>query len=71
MSESNQQNLQGDDKSKVAHELNNLIQIISGTSSLIENIFSRIGEDRPVRSSRQILGTVHDTALERKILVFY
>jgi len=39
MSESNQQNLQGDDKSKVAHELNNLIQIISGTSSLIENIW--------------------------------
>ena len=39
MSESNRQNLQGDDKCKVAHELNNLIQIISGTSSLIENIW--------------------------------
>jgi hypothetical protein len=39
MSESNRQNLQGDDKSKVASELNNLIQIISGTSSLIENIW--------------------------------
>jgi CheY-like chemotaxis protein len=39
MSESNRQNLQDDDKSKVAHELNNLIQIISGTSSLIENIW--------------------------------
>src|SRR6059058_6163335 len=35
----NRQNLQEDDKSKVAHELNNLIQIISGTSSLIENIW--------------------------------
>ncbi len=39
MSESNRQNLQKDDKSKVASELNNLIQIISGTSSLIENIW--------------------------------
>src|SRR5215470_5719237 len=39
MSESDRQNLQGDDKSKVASELNNLIQIISGTSSLIENIW--------------------------------
>src|SRR5256886_4811706 len=39
MSESNRQNLQEDDKSKVASELNNLIQIISGTSSLIENIW--------------------------------
>jgi CheY-like chemotaxis protein len=39
MSESNRQNLQEDEKSKVAHELNNLIQIISGTSSLIENIW--------------------------------
>src|SRR5205823_1240072 len=35
----NRQNLQEDDKSKVASELNNLIQIISGTSSLIENIW--------------------------------
>jgi len=33
------QNLQEDDESKVASELNNLIQIISGTSSLIENIW--------------------------------
>src|SRR5213082_2094149 len=32
-------NLQEDDESKVASELNNLIQIISGTSSLIENIW--------------------------------
>src|SRR5213082_4240970 len=32
-------NLQEDDESKVATELNNLIQIISGTSSLIENIW--------------------------------
>src|SRR2546423_8210877 len=39
MSESNRQNPQGDDKFKVASELNNLIQIISGTSSLIENIW--------------------------------
>jgi CheY-like chemotaxis protein len=39
MSESNRQNLEGDDQSKVASELNNLIQIISGTSSLIENIW--------------------------------
>ena len=39
MSESNRQNSQQDDKSKVASELNNLIQIISGTSSLIENIW--------------------------------
>jgi CheY-like chemotaxis protein len=39
MSESNRQNLQEDGKSKVASELNNLIQIISGTSSLIENIW--------------------------------
>ena len=39
MSESNRQNLQEEDKSKVASELNNLIQIISGTSSLIENIW--------------------------------
>ena len=37
MSES--KNSQQDDKSKVASELNNLIQIISGTSSLIENIW--------------------------------
>src|SRR5437016_12112576 len=34
---------QEDDNSKVASELNNLIQIISGTSSLIENIW----EGRP------------------------
>jgi CheY-like chemotaxis protein len=39
MSESDRQNLQGDDRSKVASELNNLIQIISGTSLLIENIW--------------------------------
>jgi len=39
MSECNRQNAQEDDKSKVASELNNLIQIISGTSSLIENIW--------------------------------
>lgn len=39
MSESNQQSLQEENKSKVASELNNLIQIISGTSSLIENIW--------------------------------
>ena len=39
MSESNRQNLQEDGKSKVASELNDLIQIISGTSSLIENIW--------------------------------
>jgi CheY-like chemotaxis protein len=44
MSESNQKKSQkGDDNSKVASELNNLIQIISGTSSLIENIW----EGRP------------------------
>src|ERR1700757_1566425 len=43
MSESDRQNLQGDDRSKVASELNNLIQIISGTSLLIENIW----EGRP------------------------
>src|SRR5205814_6550210 len=35
----NRQNLQEDDRSKVVSELNNLIQIISGTSSLIENIW--------------------------------
>jgi CheY-like chemotaxis protein len=39
MSDSNRQNLQQGDQSKVASELNNLIQIISGTSSLIENIW--------------------------------
>jgi CheY-like chemotaxis protein len=39
MSESNRQDLQDGNKSKVASELNNLIQIISGTSSLIENIW--------------------------------
>src|SRR3982750_845587 len=40
MSESHQKKSQkGDDNSKVASELNNLIQIISGTSSLIENIW--------------------------------
>ena len=39
MSESDRQNFQGDDRSKVASELNNLIQIISGTSLLIENIW--------------------------------
>jgi CheY-like chemotaxis protein len=39
MSESNRQNLKEDDNCKVASELNNLIQIISGTSSLIENIW--------------------------------
>src|SRR5881409_302434 len=39
MSESDRQNLQPDDKCKVASELNNLIQIISGTSLLIENIW--------------------------------
>ena len=44
MSESHQRKSQkGDDNSKVASELNNLIQIISGTSSLIENIW----EGRP------------------------
>jgi CheY-like chemotaxis protein len=44
MSESQQKKTQkGDDNSKVASELNNLIQIISGTSSLIENIW----EGRP------------------------
>jgi CheY-like chemotaxis protein len=44
MSESQQKKSQtGDDNSKVASELNNLIQIISGTSSLIENIW----EGRP------------------------
>ncbi len=44
MSESHQKKSQkGDDNSKVASELNNLIQIISGTSSLIENIW----EGRP------------------------
>jgi CheY-like chemotaxis protein len=42
MSECNRQNTQEDDKSKVASELNNLIQIISGTSSLIENIWEGI-----------------------------
>jgi CheY-like chemotaxis protein len=39
MSEPNRQNLQEDNNAKVASELNNLIQIISGTSSLIENIW--------------------------------
>src|SRR5438094_4890247 len=40
MSESHQKETQKrDDNSKVASELNNLIQIISGTSSLIENIW--------------------------------
>src|SRR5256885_12205505 len=40
MSESHRKNSQEDnDNSKVASELNNLIQIISGTSSLIENIW--------------------------------
>jgi CheY-like chemotaxis protein len=44
MSGSHQKKSQkGDDNSKVASELNNLIQIISGTSSLIENIW----EGRP------------------------
>src|SRR5213078_3867058 len=44
MSESHQKKSQkGEDNSKVASELNNLIQIISGTSSLIENIW----EGRP------------------------
>jgi CheY-like chemotaxis protein len=44
MSESDQKKSQkSDDNSKVASELNNLIQIISGTSSLIENIW----EGRP------------------------
>jgi CheY-like chemotaxis protein len=44
MSESNQKKSQkSDDNSKVVSELNNLIQIISGTSSLIENIW----EGRP------------------------
>src|SRR5437868_12924339 len=43
MSESDRQNLQPDDKCKAASELNNLIQIISGTSLLIENIW----EGRP------------------------
>jgi CheY-like chemotaxis protein len=44
MSESHQKKSQkGDDNSKVVSELNNLIQIISGTSSLIENIW----EGRP------------------------
>jgi CheY-like chemotaxis protein len=44
MSESQQKKSpKGDDNSKVASELNNLIQIISGTSSLIENIW----EGRP------------------------
>src|SRR5205814_7251358 len=44
MSESHQKETQKrDDNSKVASELNNLIQIISGTSSLIENIW----EGRP------------------------
>lgn len=44
MSESQQKPLPADtDNSKVASELNNLIQIISGTSSLIENIW----EGRP------------------------
>src|SRR5437773_4929444 len=37
------QNKSQEDNSKVASELNNLIQIISGTSSLIENIW----EGRP------------------------
>lgn len=39
MSESNRNNSHEDDRSKVVSELNNLIQIISGTSSLIENIW--------------------------------
>ena len=39
MSESHPKNPQEYDNSKVASELNNLIQIISGTSSLIENIW--------------------------------
>src|SRR5947199_9910580 len=40
MSESHQKETQKrDDNSKVASELNNLIQIISGTSLLIENIW--------------------------------
>ena len=39
MSQSDRQELQGDNNSKVASELNNLIQIISGTSLLIENIW--------------------------------
>ena len=44
MSESQQKSFPADsDNSKVASELNNLIQIISGTSSLIENIW----EGRP------------------------
>src|SRR5207248_5379393 len=44
MSDSHQKKSQEDnDNSKVASELNNLIQIISGTSSLIENIW----EGRP------------------------
>ena len=44
MSDSHRQNPQEDNvNSKVASELNNLIQIISGTSSLIENIW----EGRP------------------------
>src|SRR5213075_955458 len=44
MSESHQKETQKrDDNSKVASQLNNLIQIISGTSSLIENIW----EGRP------------------------
>jgi len=44
MSESHKKKSQkSDDNSKVASELNNLIQIISGTSSLIENIW----EGRP------------------------
>ena len=43
MTESNEKKPQAPDNSKVASELNNLIQIISGTSSLIENIW----EGRP------------------------
>jgi len=39
MSESNRTKAPEADNSKVASELNNLIQIISGTSSLIENIW--------------------------------
>src|SRR5204862_7606834 len=48
MSESHQKETQKrDDNSKVASELNNLIQIISGTSSLIENIWeARPGSEK-------------------------
>src|SRR5438094_1663900 len=48
MSESHQKKSQkGEDNSKVASELNNLIQIISGTSSLIENIWEgRAGSEK-------------------------